>query len=203
MGLWPIWDGYTRAKVEAERVLWGLAKDRGLPLTVIRPSWLYGERDRTTTARLVSRMRRGGIPTIGSGDNPFSAVYAGVVAEAALLAADDPGSAGEAYNITDQGPITQREFLDILAEVCGVAGSRQHLNYDLTFAAALGLEAVGRLSRSRRPPVITRYATWLMGRRLSYSTAKARERLGWRPSVDYHTGLERTVRWFDAASTAL
>lgn len=200
-GLWPIWDGYTRGKVEAERILWGLAESRGLPLTVIRPSWLYGERDRTTTARLVGRMRRGGIPTIGPGDNPFSAVYAGVVADAALLAADDPGSVGEAYNITDQGPITQREFLDLLAEVCGVAGSRRHLNYNLTFAAALGLEAVGRLSRSRRPPIITRYATWLMGRRLSYSTAKARDRLGWRPAVDYRTSLARTVRWFDASTT--
>lgn len=198
-GLWPIWDGYTASKVEAERALWGLVASHGLPLTVIRPSWLYGERDRTTTTRLVGRMRAGGIPTIGPGDNPLSAVYAGVVADAALLAADDPGSVGEAYNVTDQGPITQREFLDLLAEACGVAGTRQSLNYNLTFAVALGLEAVGRLTRSRRPPIITRYATWLMGRRLSYSTAKVRDRLGWRPTIDYRASLEQTVRWFDAA----
>lgn len=201
VGLWPIWDGYTWSKVEAERVLWGLVETRGLRLTVIRPSWLYGERDRTTTARLVRRMRAGGIPTIGRGDNPLSAVHAGVVADAALLAADDPGSVGEAYNVTDQGPITQREFLDLLADVCGMVGSRQRLGYDLTFAVALGLEAFGRLTCSRRPPVITRYATWLMGRQLSYDTTKVRERLGWRPAIDYRTGLERTVRWFDAANS--
>src|SRR5262249_37374201 len=47
-----IWDHYTRSKVESERVLWKAAETTGLPLTVIRPSWLYGERDRTTTVRL-------------------------------------------------------------------------------------------------------------------------------------------------------
>ena len=41
-GLWAVWDDYTRSKVESERILWRLAKERGLPLTVIRPSWLYG-----------------------------------------------------------------------------------------------------------------------------------------------------------------
>ena len=102
-----IWDPYTRSKVACETLLWQLARIRGLPLTVLRPSWLYGERDRTTVARLVSRLRAGSVPLIGRGDNPLSAIYAGNVADAALLAARDPGSAGEAYNISNQGRITQ------------------------------------------------------------------------------------------------
>ncbi len=88
--LWPVWDYYTRSKVESERLLWDLAGREGLPLTVIRPSWLFGERDRTTTARLVRRLRAGGVPLIGRGDNPLSAIYAGCVADAAILAADRP-----------------------------------------------------------------------------------------------------------------
>lgn len=197
-GIWPIWDGYTWTKVEAERILWKLADQKYLPLTVIRPSWLFGERDRTTTARLVNRTLNGGIPRIGRGDNPLSAVYAGAVADAVLLALDDPGSVGEAYNITDLGPITQAEFLAILAEVCGVPGSKRSHAYPLVFGAGFALEALGRLSRSRRPPLITRYAAWLMGRNLSYSTAKARTRLGWSPALDYRRAWERTVAWYRA-----
>ena len=49
----------------------------------------------------------------------MSAIYAGDVARAAILAADDSASAGEAYNITDQGPITQRDYLDLWAQACG------------------------------------------------------------------------------------
>ena len=89
--------------------------EAGLPLTIIRPSWLFGERDRTTVPRLVREFRRGRMLIVGKGDNPLSAVYAGVVADAAILAAHDPGSRGEAYNITSQGRITQREFLDLFA----------------------------------------------------------------------------------------
>ena len=194
--LWWAWDYYTRSKVEAERTLWRLADRDGLRLTVIRPSWLYGERDRTTVARLVEKLRRGVVRRIGRGDNPLSAVYAGIVAEAAILAADDPGSVGEAYNITDQGPITQREFLGLFADAAGAPPVRGQVPYRLAWALATGLETVGRLTHRSKPPFISRYATWLMGRDLTYSTAKARSRLGWAPSLDYRESIARSVRWY-------
>ena len=117
--LWRPWDHYTISKVESERILWRQAEREGLRLTIIRPSWLYGERDRTTTARLVGRLRDGRVLLIGRGDNPLSAIYAGSVADAAILAARDPGSVGEAFNITNQGRITQRDFLNLFARACG------------------------------------------------------------------------------------
>ena len=194
--LWPIWDDYTRSKVEAERILWGLHADRQLPLTIIRPSWLYGERDRITLRRLVTRLRANKVPLIGPGDNPLSAIYAGNVADAAILAAGDPASIGEAYNITHQGQLTQREFLDLFAQAAGAKLPTQSISYPLVFAVGFGLEAVGHLLHWAKPPLITRYATWLMGRRLAYSTAKAERRLGWRPTLDNPTSIERSVAWY-------
>ncbi len=193
---WPIWDYYTRSKVDSERLLWALAETGGLPLTVLRPSWLYGERDRTTLKRLVGRLKAGKVPLIGRGDNPLSAIYAGNVADAALLAARDPGSVGEAYNITHQGQISQREFLTMFAEACGAPIPRRRVSYRAAFAAAFVLEAVGKARGRRRPPLLTRYATWLMGRSLSYSTAKAVDRLGWEPALGNRESIGRSVRWF-------
>jgi nucleoside-diphosphate-sugar epimerase len=202
-----IWDPYTRSKVESEQLLWQMAEKSRLPVTVIRPSWLYGERDRTTTARLVTRLRKGSVPIIGRGDNPMSAVYAGTVAEAAILAASDPGSVGEAYNITNQGAITQAEFLNLFAEACGARPVIRHAPYRAVYAVAFLLEAHGRLTRRASPPLISRYATWLMGRKLAYSTAKAQARLGWTPSPSYRESIARTVHWYlnrgeGAATTA-
>ena len=51
------------------------------------------------------------------------------------------------------------------------------------------------LMRSR-PPRVTRYGAWLLGRELEYSTEKARARLGWQPSVGYAESIKRTLRWF-------
>jgi 2-alkyl-3-oxoalkanoate reductase len=193
--LW-VWDGYTRSKVESEQALWELVWSRGLPLTVIRPSWLYGERDRTTTARLMEQLRRGKVPLIGRGDNPLSAVYVGIVADAALLAAHHAGSVGEAYNITSQGPITQRDFMNLFAKACGAPPLRRQVPYGLAYYAGLLCEAHGRLTGRVEPPLATRYAVWLMGRSLEYSTEKARTRLGWTPSLTYEQSIAQTVAWF-------
>jgi nucleoside-diphosphate-sugar epimerase len=133
---------------------------------------------------------------IGRGDNPMSAVYAGTVADAALLAACDPSSIGEAYNITHQGRITQKEFLNLFAAAAGAPPVRRRVPYRAVFAAALVLEARGRLLRQERPPLITRYATWLMGRYLDYSTTKAETRLGWSPLPSYDESIARTMAWY-------
>ncbi len=198
---WPIWDHYTRSKVEQERRLWAMAGE-GLPLTVIRPSWLYGERDRTTTARLVHRLERGQMQIIGRGDNPLSAIYAGEVASAAILASARPEASGRAYNVTDQGPVTQREFFELWAKAVGVPPARRRKPYGLVFGVALGLEAAWKLARRSRPPLITRYATWLMGRDVRYSTERARTELGWSPRLSYAEAIGRTVSWWRSARTA-
>lgn len=194
--LWPVWDYYTVSKVRCEQIVWEMARRDGLPLTVIRPSWLYGERDRTTVARLVTRLRAGKFPLIGRGDNPLSAVYAGSVADAAILAADDPGSVGESYNVTSMGPISQRAWLDLFADACGAPRPRRHISYRVAFAAGYGFEAAGRLTGRRRPPLITRYAAWLMGRDVKYCMSKASDRLGWRPSLTYEDSIGRAVKWY-------
>jgi len=189
-------DYYTRSKVDGERSLWQMAEAGFLPLTVIRPSWLFGERDRTTVPRLMREFRRGRMMLVGKGDNPLSAVYAGVVADAALLAARDPGSRGEAYNITSQGPITQRAFLDLFADALEVPRVSRHVPYSLAFAGGFLMELRDRVLSRSRPPRVTRYGAWLLGRHLEYSTEKARARLGWEPEISYRESIERTVRWF-------
>jgi nucleoside-diphosphate-sugar epimerase len=189
-------DYYTRSKVDCERALWRMADSGVLPLTVIRPSWLFGERDRTTAPRLIREFRRGRMMIVGRGDNPLSAVYAGVVADAAILAARDPGSQGQAYNITSQGPITQRAFLDLFADALEVPRVTRQVPYALAFAGGFLLELQNRLLFRSQPPRVTRYGAWLLGRHLEYSTEKARTRLGWEPTIGYRASIERTIRWF-------
>ena len=193
--LWPCWDYYTRSKVESERLLWDRI-GRGLKLTVLRPSWLYGERDRTTATRLIERIRREGVPLIGPGSNPISAIYAGNVADAAIHAAYHPRAVGEAFNVTDQGPITQKDYLNLWAAACGMPPIHKHRRYRMVFAGAFLLEAYSRLTGKRKPPLITRYATWLMGRQLAYSNVKIEQTLGWTPKEGYRATIERTVAWY-------
>ncbi len=195
-------DHYTRSKVECEQLLWQMARTRSLPLTVIRPSWLFGERDRTTIPRLIQEFRWNRVTIVGKGDNPLSAVYAGVVADAALLAAADPGSVNEAYNITSHSRITQREFLDMLADALGAPRVTWRYPFWYAFYGGFALEIRERALFHKKPPRVTRYGAWLLGRHLEYSTEKARRKLGWTPALSYRQSIERTIGWFMADEPA-
>src|SRR5262249_4697177 len=51
-------DGYTQTKVEAERLALDYHRTHGVPVTVLRPGFVYGPRDRTLLPKLVENLRR-------------------------------------------------------------------------------------------------------------------------------------------------
>jgi nucleoside-diphosphate-sugar epimerase len=188
------WSYYTRAKVAVEESLW--QRRNGLPFTVIRPSWLYGPRDRATVARMVRLIRTGRAKILGDGENRLNVVYAGNVAEACLLAADHPGAVGQAYNVSNDGTITQNQYFELMARALDAPPVTRHVPYRVAYGVAFFLECLGRALRFRRPPMVTRYAVWLMGRRTYFSAEKARRDLGWKSTIGYEEGIPMTIRWY-------
>lgn len=190
------WSYYSRAKVAAEQLLWEAHRQGRICATSIRPSWLYGPRDRATIGRLVDSLRRGKAKLIGRGDNRLNVVYAGNVAEAALLAARNDKAVGEAYNCSNDGILTQRQYFNMVAAALGAPEVTRTVPYQVARKAAFLMELAGRLVRSRRPPMVTRYAVWLLGRRCFFETKKARVQLGWKPTVTYEEGIPLTIEWY-------
>ncbi|MBN2560085.1 MAG: NAD-dependent epimerase/dehydratase family protein [Phycisphaerae bacterium] len=192
------WSYYTRAKVMVEEELWRRqAAGNKVKYTVIRPSWLYGPRDRATIARLVAMVRDGKAKLLGSGDNRLNVVHAGNVAEACILAADNPKAVGQAYNCSNDGELTQRQYFNMIAEAIGAKPVTKRVPYKTAYCAAFVLECIGHLFRLKKPPMITRYAVWLMGRETFFSAEKARTELGWKSTVGYAEGIPATIRWFE------
>ena len=190
--LYWFWDYYCRSKIAAE----ALARAAGSAVTVVRPSWIYGPRDRTSLPRLMAAFRAGRVRLIGSGDNLLNVVYASDVAEGAILAANHPEAGGRAYNLCSEGELTQRQFLDALTEVLGLPPVRRSSPFWLAYAGGFISEVIGRAIFLKRPPHITRYAVGLVGRPTRFSIARAREQLGWRPCVEAREGLRRTLDWW-------
>jgi len=189
------WSYYSKAKVAAEELVWDFHRRGRLAATIIRPSWLYGPRDRASIGRLVDAIRRGKARIIGDGRNRLNLSYAGNVAEAAILAAGKDEAKGEAYNCSSDGEITLQGYFDLIAEALGAEPVRRYVPYKVAKTAALLMEVAGRLTGRSKPPMVSRYAVWLMGRRVFFSTEKIR-RLGWVPTIDYATGVPLTVKWY-------
>ena len=190
------WSYYSKAKVAAEGCVWEAHRQGRIRATIIRPSWLYGPRDRATVARMTRMIRTGKAKLIGGGDNRLNLVYAGNVAEAAILAADSERAIGEAYNCSNDGEITLRQYFNAVAEALGAGPVTRTVPYAVAHSAAFVLECIGHAFRLKKPPMITRYAAWLMGRRCYFSAEKARTQLGWSSTVSYEQGIPMTIRWF-------
>lgn len=187
------WSYYSRAKVEAENVVWAAQAAGRLAVTVIRPSWLYGERDRTTLPRLVDSIRQRKLKLLGDGTNRLNLVHAGNVAAAAILAADSDRAVGEAYNCSHDGVITQREYFNRVAQALGEPEIVASVPYLVAHTAGFLMECFGHLFRAKNPPLVTRYSAWLMGRQCFFECDKVKQHLGWAPEVSYEKGIPSAV----------
>lgn len=184
------WSYYSRAKTQAEKDLWRLHRDPGLPVTVIRPAWIYGPRDRVIAPRLHRLFTQGRVSLLGDGAQPFYAVFVGDLARACLMAADNERAIGQAYNCADHRPITQRDFLGLWAEAFQCPVPRRKVPYHVARAAGFLCECVGRLLRFKRAPFITRHSVWVLGRQVTFPTDKIRRELGWSPKVGHREGVQ-------------
>lgn len=190
------WAYYTKSKIAAEELVWDAFKQKRIEVSVVRPAWIYGPRDRTTIARLVRMVQTGRAKILGRGDNRLNIVYAGNVADCCILAGTLPQAVGEAFNCSNDGDITQQQYFDMIAEHCGAARVRTKVPYGVAYSAGHFLEILGHMFRWKKPPFITRYAVWLMGRRSFFATDKARRVLGWAPAVTYEEGIPKTIQWY-------
>jgi nucleoside-diphosphate-sugar epimerase len=185
-------DYYCRAKIQAEE----LVRGSGVEWSIVRPSWIYGPRDRNTLPRMILAIRSGRFSQVGRGDNLLNVVYVGDVAEGAILAATSPAARGQAYNLSSPGEVTQRQFLDALTDGLSLPRVTRQVPYRLAYAIGVFSEIVGHLIRIKRPPHVTRYGVSLMGRPTRFSIEKARTQLGWEPRVGAAEGLRRTLEWY-------
>ena len=195
----PIFPGdhYARSKREAELALWRIAESTGLRAVALRPCVIYGEGDRTFAARVARVVQRGIAPQIGDGTNPLSVVYAGNVAAAVLGALDRPAVTG-AFNVCNDGAITQHDFLAHFARGLGVRLKIVRIPRGLAWQGARLADLVLRRLRPGAPMTMLKTAVQFLANPNPYTSAKAREQLGWTPVLDPPDAVERTARWYAA-----
>lgn len=187
-------DHYARSKREAELAVWRCADEDGLSAVALRPCVIYGEGDRLFTSRAARLLRYGVAPLIGGGRNALAVVYAGNVAAAVLAALDRPQVTG-AFNVANDGRITQREFIDQFAAGLGVSLRLLPVPRRLAWQGAEAVDAVLRGMRPARPTTLLKTAVKFLSSDNPYDSTKAERELGWAPVVAPADAVRRTGRW--------
>ncbi|MBI4477657.1 MAG: NAD-dependent epimerase/dehydratase family protein, partial [Acidobacteria bacterium] len=89
-------DIYQETKLEGERLARDASEKRGIELTIVRPSGIYGPGDRRLL-KLFRGVARRRFVTLGSGEIFYHLTYIDDLVEGFRLCAETPGAAGRTY----------------------------------------------------------------------------------------------------------
>jgi nucleoside-diphosphate-sugar epimerase len=192
----PFREPYAITKAAGDLAVQRMIARQGLPAVIIRPGTFFGPGDRLHFGRMADRLRAGRGVIVGSGDNALPFVYVTDVVQGLLLALDRERALGEAYNITSDRPLTQRQMLHAIANEIGAAPPRIHVPYSALYAAGYAAERIAAITRSQRQPLVTRLGVKLFGTDNRHSIDKARRELGYRPWVALREGVHLAASWY-------
>lgn len=193
-------DPYSRSKVAGERLLQRMIAEDGAPVTIVRPGWIYGPGDTASFARFARMIEKGRMVLVGPAQNHVPLIYVRDAAEGILLAGEASDAEGRSYLLVNDEQVTQRDFLAAIAAELGVPAPTRRIPYKTAVVLGAVSEALGHLARRRQPPPLMRYGIRLLGGENRYDISRARQELGFRPSVGLADGVKRSVMWYRAAS---
>lgn len=181
---------YGVSKLQAETYL---RKIDGLPLLVIRPTAVYGPREKDIFI-LFNSINKGLEPYIGRFDQRLSFVYVKDLAAVILKALDSPLTR-QSYNISDGQGYDRFALADYAKAFLAKKTIKFHIPLTLVRLMASLLDAL--YAKSTATPALNK-------EKLAELTAvnwvcdveKARMELGYAPQYNLEQGLAETMKWY-------
>lgn len=183
----PFWR-YSRDKIACEDLLVAAYRDRGVPVTIVRPSHTYDERLLPTLGGWtdIARMRAGR-PVIVHGDgtslwtithsDDFAVGFTGLLA--------NPAAIGESFTITGSHAPTWNQIYGWLADAAGV------LEPDLVHVAS---ETIAAFEPGLGPGLLGDKAHSVV-----FDTSKITALVPeFRPTITFDEGARRIIEYYDA-----
>lgn len=181
---------YGRSKLLAERNLQELTK---LPLIILRPTAVYGPREKDILIMLRA-ISRGMEAYIGRVAQQLSFVYVKDLASVAINALSS-GQVNKAFNISDGRSYGQYELADLSKQILNRKTWRLHIPHGMIKGLARTLETVYGW-RGKTPVLNVEKLQELTAINWYCSIDKAKAALGYYPQYSLEQGLRETLQWY-------
>ena len=182
---------YGRTKMLAEDVYreW-LGRDIRRSLTIVRPTVVFGPRNRGNVYNLLRQMASGRFVMVGNGRNVKSMAFVDNVA-GFLAAAASLGSGEHLFNYVDKPDFSMRELVMLVRRCLGKPtriGLR--IPYGIGYAGGLAADVASAFLKREFPISAVRVEKFCATTQFSAPRVGS---AGFRPSVTLQEGLERTI----------
>lgn len=200
----PYWE-YSRNKIAIEERLMKEYREKGFPITIIRPSHTYDERTiplavhgKKGSWQVIDRILKGKPVIIhGDGSSLWTVTHNTDFAKAFVGIMGNPAAIGEAIHITSDESITWDKLYDCIGAALGRTVKKIHVSTD--FLVACDPEFEGGLTGDKSNTVV--FDNSKIKRLVPEYTATVRFDQGIRISIDYflsHPELQVPDPEFDA-----
>jgi dihydroflavonol-4-reductase len=188
---------YKRSKYLAEQAVLDLVRDHAMPVVIVNPSTPVGPRDikPTPTGKMIFDAATGRMPAFV--DTGLNIVHVDDVAEGHALALEH-GEIGERYILGGED-FSLGALFGLVAQIAGRKPPRIRLPLAPLYPVALACEALARGFGIE--PVVTRETLAMARKKMFFSSAKAREKLGYAPRPALQA-VEDAVAWFRRQAAA-
>jgi nucleoside-diphosphate-sugar epimerase len=186
-------DVYQATKVEGEEIAREVGRRVGLPVTIVRPSGIYGPGDRRLL-RLFRGVARGRLPILGSGEIYYHLTYIDDLVAGFRLCGEHPAAANRTYILAGGEVTTLNELVRLIADVAGVRPPRLHLPVWPFWVAGALCEAVC-VPFGIEPPIYRRRVDFYTKSR-AFDITRAKTEIGYAPQVGLRDGIGRTLEWY-------
>ncbi len=213
---------YSNSKIDAEKLCWEYY-EKGLPLTVVRPSIVYGPFSATWTIKYALNLQSGNWGIFkGYGEGICNLIYVSDLISGILLAIRNESAIGEAFNLVGPEIITWNQYFQRFNNALGLpelkvidpvnAKFRTTMMEGLRGSAKFALAHFGgplkgisqrfmqarKVMKSAEKSIKTTPSIFELGlfnRNALYLTTKAHHVLNFKPIFDLNRGMEMTAHW--------
>ena len=184
---------YESTKLEAEQLALNAYHEQGLPTAIIRPGLVYGPGDLHLLG-FFSSINKGIFRVIAGGTALLHPIYIDDLTTAFLLCATRPEAIGHCYNIAGERPVTIRELSTAIAHSLGKELPSGSIPLWLANLASDIFALIPGLQGERAP--LTRSRVQFLTNSRVYNTHRAKTELGFQPTTDLDTGMQKTAEWY-------
>ena len=181
---------YGRSKLAQEEVVRTHAR---VPWTILRPSAIYGPRDRQFLP-LFRMAQRGVFLLAAHPATAFTLIDVRDAAAAVVTAAGHPAAPGRTFFLGHPDPQSASAVLSNLGDIVGRPGTLRRVPATVLWLAAAGGEVAWRLGRV--PLIDFARLKELRADGFVCSVDRIRDELGFTAATPLRSGLESTWRWY-------
>ncbi len=168
---------YSASKASSDHFVRAWHETYDLPVTISNCSNNYGPYqfpEKLIPHMVLNALKGSPLPVYGKGENVRDWLFVDDHVEG-ILAVVEKGRLGECYNI---GGSAERKNIDVVKNICSI---------------------MDELNPANAPHEnLIEYVTDRPGHDMRYAidSSKIQNELGWKPTENFETGLEKTIRWY-------